>query len=105
NETLAKNLVQYRDEHGCFQNREQLKQVARMGEKTFQQSAGFLRIMGGDNPLDASAVHPEAYPLAQKILTNKQVEIAQIVGRQELLQSVNAADYVDEQFGLPTICD
>ncbi|AHE68307.1 transcriptional accessory protein [Legionella oakridgensis ATCC 33761 = DSM 21215] len=105
NESLAKNLVQYRNEHGSFQNREQLKSIARMGEKTFQQSAGFLRIMDGDNPLDASAVHPEAYPLVQKILINKQIDICHLVGNQELLQSVNAADYVDEQFGLPTIYD
>ena len=105
NESLAKNLVQYRDEHGVFSNREQLKKVARMGEKAFQQAAGFLRIMHGDNPLDASCVHPEAYPLVEKMLADKQVDISQAIGNRELLQSVNAANYIDEQHGLPTLCD
>lgn len=105
NETLAKNLVQYRDEHGAFSNREQLKQVARMGEKTFQQAAGFLRIMNGDNPLDASAVHPEAYSLVERILADQKIEIQQVIGNRERLQSVNAAQYVDENYGLPTIRD
>ncbi len=105
NETLAKNLVQYRDENGIFHNREHLKNVARMGEKAFQQAAGFLRIMTGDNPLDASSVHPEAYPLVEKILADKQVDIRQAIGNRALLQSINAANYVDEQYGLPTICD
>ena len=105
NESLAKNLVQYRDEHGVFSNREQLKQVARMGEKAFQQAAGFLRIMHGDNPLDASCVHPEAYSLVEKILADKHVDICQAIGNREILNSVNAADYIDEQHGLPTVCD
>ncbi|MBA3537938.1 MAG: RNA-binding transcriptional accessory protein [Tatlockia sp.] len=105
NETLAKNLVQYRDENGVFQNREQLKQVARMGEKTFQQAAGFLRIMNGDNVLDASAVHPEAYPLVEKMLADQKVDIRQILGNRELLQSVNAEPYVSAEYGLPTIRD
>ena len=105
NETLAKNVVQYRDEHGVFLNREDLKKVARMGDKTFQQAAGFLKIMNGDNPLDASSVHPEAYPLVEKILVDKQVQLSQAIGNRELLQSVNAALYVDEQYGLPTVCD
>lgn len=105
NETLAKNLVQYRDEHGAFSNREQLKNVARMGEKTFQQAAGFLRIMNGDNPLDASAVHPEAYPLVERILADQHVAIRQIIGNRELLQSVNAERYVSDEYGLPTIRD
>lgn len=105
NELLAKNLVQYRDEHGVFSNREQLKNVTRMGEKAFQQAAGFLRIMKGDNPLDASAVHPEAYPLVEKILSDKKVDIAQAIGNREVLQSINPAEYIDEQYGLPTVCD
>lgn len=105
NESLAKNLVQYRDEHGVFHNREQLKNVARMGDKAFQQAAGFLRIMNGDNPLDASGVHPEAYPLVEKILADKGVDLRQTIGNHELLQSVNAANYVDTQYGLPTIND
>ena len=105
NEPLAKNLVQYRDEHGAFINREQIKNVARMGEKTFQQAAGFLRIMNGDNPLDASCVHPEAYPLVERILADKGVDIRQTIGNREVLRSVNAAEYIDEQYGLPTVND
>ena len=105
NEQLAKNLVQYRDEHGVFHNREELKNVARMGEKTFQQAAGFLRVMNGDNPLDSSSVHPEAYPLVEKILANKCVDIRQSIGNCELLHSINAADFIDEHYGLPTVRD
>lgn len=105
NETLAKNLVQYRDENGVFTNREQLKNVTRMGEKTFQQAAGFLRIMNGENPLDSSAVHPEAYPLVEKILAEQQVDIRQVIGNRELLKSVNAERYIDSNYGLPTIRD
>ncbi|TAL64555.1 MAG: RNA-binding transcriptional accessory protein [Legionella sp.] len=105
NDSLAKNIVQFRDENGAFKNREQLKSIHRMGEKAFQQSAGFLRIMQGDNPLDASCVHPEAYPLVERILKDKQVEIPQAIGNKELLQSINADQYVCEEFGLPTIRD
>ncbi|MCE3045084.1 MULTISPECIES: Tex family protein [Legionella] len=105
NETLAKNLVQYRDENGVFSSREELKKVPRMGEKTFQQAAGFLRIMNGANPLDASSVHPEAYPLVEKILARHNIEIRQIIGNHKLLNSVNAAEFADDQFGLPTIRD
>ncbi|WP_419419648.1 Tex family protein [Legionella sp. D16C41] len=105
NETLAKNLVQYRDENGKFNSREQLKKIPRMGEKTFQQCAGFLRIINGNNPLDASAVHPEAYGLVEKILTKQGASLNEIIGNHEFLKSVNAKDYIDEQFGLPTIQD
>jgi uncharacterized protein len=105
NETLAKNIVQYRDENGAFKNREQLKSIQRMGEKAFQQSAGFLRIMNGDNPLDASGVHPEAYSLVEQITGDKQVAIPQVIGNKDLLQAVNADHYVCEQYGLPTIRD
>lgn len=105
NPSLANNIVQYRDEHGAFAERSQLMNVPRMGEKTFQQAAGFLRIMNGKNPLDASAVHPEAYPLVEKILADKKLEISQAIGNQALLRSVNAANYVDEHYGLPTIQD
>ncbi|STX37034.1 Tex family protein [Legionella feeleii] len=105
NETLAKNLVQYRDENGAFVNREQLKNVARMGEKTFQQAAGFLRIMNGDNPLDASCVHPEAYPLVERILAEQKVNIRQTIGNRDLLRTINAEHYIDENYGLPTIRD
>ncbi|WED43070.1 Tex family protein [Legionella cardiaca] len=105
NETLAKNVVQYRDEHGAFQNREQLKNVVRMGEKSFQQAAGFLRIMNGNNPLDASCVHPEAYALVEKILVDQSIDIRKAIGNREVLQSVNAERYIDENYGLPTIRD
>ncbi|MFJ1269680.1 Tex family protein [Legionella lytica] len=105
NETLAKNIVQYRDEHGAFSNRMQLKNVNRMGEKAFQQAAGFLRIMNGDNPLDASCVHPEAYPLVEKIIADKKVAILELIGNKDALNSVNAAQFVDDQYGLPTIRD
>ena len=105
NETLAKNIVQYRDEHGAFKNREQLKNIQRMGEKAFQQSAGFLRIMNGDNVLDSSSVHPEAYPLVEKITAEKKLAIKELIGNRELLHSINASEYIDEHFGLPTVKD
>jgi uncharacterized protein len=105
NEALAKNIVQYGDEHGAFNNREQLKKIHRMGDKAFQQAAGFLRIMCGDNPLDSSSVHPEAYPLVEKIVQDKKIEIKELIGNRELLHSINAAHYADEHFGLPTIRD
>ncbi|MFI4918709.1 MAG: helix-hairpin-helix domain-containing protein [Legionellales bacterium] len=105
NDTLAKNIVQYREEHGAFINRAQLKDINRMGEKAFQQAAGFLRIMNGDNPLDASCVHPESYPLVEKIIADKKVAIQQLIGNKDLLQSVNADSYVDTEYGIPTIRD
>ncbi len=105
NDALAKNIVLYRDEHGAFSNRMQLKNVNRMGEKAFQQAAGFLRIMNGDNPLDASSVHPEAYSLVEKISADKKVEILQLIGNKELLHGVNAEQFTDDQYGLPTIRD
>lgn len=105
NETLAKNIVQYRDENGAFSNRLQLKNVNRMGEKAFQQAAGFLRIMQGDNPLDASCVHPEAYPLVEKIIKIKEMDIKKLIGNREALHSINSEQFIDEQFGLLTIRD
>lgn len=105
NEGLAKNIVEYRDQHGAFSNREQLKNIARMGEKTYQQAAGFLRIMNGTNPLDSSAVHPEAYPLVEKIINDQGISLKEILGNHTLLKSINTANYVDNQFGLPTILD
>ncbi len=105
NEGLAKNLVLYRNEHGAFTNREQLKNIHRMGEKAYQQAAGFLRIMDGENPLDASCVHPEAYSIVQKIITDKNLNIAQVIGNKEELQSVNMEKYTDEAHGIATIRD
>jgi len=105
NDALAKNIVAYRDEHGAFKNREQLKSVARMGDKTYQQAAGFLRIMNGENPLDSSCVHPEAYPIVEKIVSNLSKSIKETIGNHELLKSVNANNFVDEEHGLPTVTD
>ncbi|WP_445946874.1 Tex family protein [Shewanella sp.] len=105
NKTLAKNLVDYRDEHGQFTNRKQLLKVARLGPKAFEQAAGFLRIRGGDNPLDASSVHPEAYKLVETIAQKTQQAIDSLMGNTSLLSSINAADFVSDEFGLPTIND
>lgn len=105
NEALAKNVVSYREEHGAFPTRDALKNVPRMGEKAFQQAAGFLRINNGPNPLDRSGVHPEAYPVVERMLADQQLEIQQIIGNVKLLQQINAQQYVDEQYGLPTVRD
>ncbi len=104
-ETLAENLVAHRDAHGPFPNRAALKQVPRLGEKTFEQAAGFLRIRGGTQPLDASAVHPEAYPLVKRLLKISGRRLEQVIGDRQFLQSVNAADYTDDRFGEPTVRD
>ncbi|MFM2481750.1 Tex family protein [Celerinatantimonas sp. YJH-8] len=103
--TLAQNIVLYRNENGPFPDRKTLTKVPRLGAKAFEQSAGFLRIRGGNNPLDASAVHPESYPLVQKILKNTSYSIEQVMSNATLLHQFNAADYVDSQYGLPTISD
>lgn len=105
NEALAANLVSHRDEHGPFTSREQLKAVPRMGEKTFQQAAGFLRIANGDNPLDNSAVHPESYALVEQITSQHNQSLQQLIGNYELIKAINANDFISEQFGLPTIKD
>lgn len=105
NETLAKNIVLYRDEHGAFKNREQLKNIQRMGEKAFQQAAGFLRIAQGDNVLDASCVHPESYSLVERIAADKQLPVQELIGNRELLRSINAADFANEDCGVPTVLD
>ena len=105
NETLAKNVVAFRDEHGPFQRREQLKDVVRMGEKAFQQSAGFLRILNGENPLDASGVHPEAYPLVARILTEQALTLEDVLGESGRLKALDLTQYVDDHYGLPTIRD
>ena len=105
NKTIAQNLVNFRNEHGVFANRDALKKVPRLGAKTFEQAAGFLRIAGGSHPLDASSVHPEAYPVVEKILANQGITLAELLGNSEILRKVNAADYIDERFGLPTVQD
>jgi len=104
-QTIANNIVEFRNQNGPFKNREQLKKVSRLGEKTFEQAAGFLRIMDGDNPLDASAVHPEAYPVVRKIVGTTGKDIRELVGNAGFLRGVNAENFVDERFGLPTVSD
>jgi uncharacterized protein len=103
--SVAQSIVSYRDTHGMFATRGALKEVPRLGDKTFELAAGFLRVMGGDNPLDASAVHPESYPLVKKILTDLKKNIKEVIGDSKLLKSLNPIKYADEQFGVPTITD
>lgn len=105
NKTLAQNIVQYRDEHGRFNERKELLKVPRLGPKAYEQAAGFLRINNGSNPLDASAVHPEAYPLVEKILKTASQPVSAVIGNSSFLTSINPADFVDNHFGLPTISD
>jgi protein Tex len=104
-ETLASNMVAYRDEHGAFKNRRQILKVSRLGEKAFEQCAGFLRIMHGDNPLDASSVHPEAYPVVQRILSKCGREIGTVIGDSRFLNTLAANDFTDDKFGEPTVRD
>ncbi len=105
NKTIAQNLVNFRNEHGAFTNRDELKKVPRLGAKTFEQAAGFLRVMGSNNPLDGSSVHPEAYPVVEKILRNQGVSLSELMGNSSKIAHLNAADYIDERFGLPTVQD
>ncbi|SNY59389.1 uncharacterized protein SAMN06297280_3593 [Arsukibacterium tuosuense] len=105
NKTLAQNIVQYRDENGRFNERKELLKVPRLGPKAYEQAAGFLRINNGKNPLDASAVHPEAYPLVEKILKTAQQPVNAVIGNSSFLNSIDPAAFVDEHFGLPTISD
>lgn len=103
--SLAENIVALRDEQGAFTSRRQLLDVKRLGPKAYEQCAGFLRIRDGKNPLDASAVHPEAYPLVEKIAKAHQRDLASIIGDSAFLAQLNPADYTDERFGLPTVTD
>ncbi len=105
NTTLARNIVSWRDNHGAFRTRKSLREVPRFGEKSFEQAAGFLRIANGDNPLDASAVHPEAYPLVERILAHIQADVRQAMSEPTRLRKVAPTQFVDERFGLPTIQD
>jgi uncharacterized protein len=104
-QTIADNIVDYRDQQGAFKSREQLKLVSRFGERTFEQAAGFLRIANGDNPLDASAVHPETYSLVERIADANKTSQKALLGNSQLLRKLDPANYVDSQFGLPTITD
>ncbi|KAE9529026.1 Tex family protein [Testudinibacter aquarius] len=103
--TLAQNIVNYRDENGRFDSREQLKKVSRLGPKAFEQCAGFMRISNGKNPLDASSVHPEAYPVVEKILQATAHTIQDLIGNSSAVSALNPAQFTDERFGLPTVRD
>jgi protein Tex len=105
NKTLAANIVAYRDENGAFKTRNALKKVPRLGPKAFEQAAGFLRIMNGKNPLDASAVHPEAYPLVERIAEATGRPIKAMIGDMAFLKALKPAAFADEAFGIPTISD
>ena len=105
NKTMANNIVNFRDEQGAFTNRKQLKKVARLGPKAFEQAAGFLRISGGDNPLDQCAVHPETYPIVEKIIQQLNLDSASLLNNNERLKQVNISVLVTEQFGEVTIKD
>ena len=105
NTAVAANIVTYRDEHGAFQTRAQLKKVPRMGPKAFEQAAGFLRIMDGKNPLDASAVHPEAYPVAERIAEKSGRPLKALIGDKAFLSMLQPEAFANEQFGVPTVTD
>ncbi|GAA0672358.1 Tex family protein [Streptomyces thermocarboxydovorans] len=102
---LAENIVAHRDANGPFTSRSQLKKVPRLGPKAFEQCAGFLRIRGGDDPLDASSVHPEAYPVVRRMVKTTGQEVASLIGNTAVLRSLKPQDFVDETFGLPTVTD
>ncbi len=103
--SVAQSIVTYRDMKGAFASRAALKSVPRLGDKTFEQAAGFLRVMGSENPLDASAVHPESYPLVEKILADIKKDMKAVIGDARLLATLNPARYADDKFGVPTITD
>jgi uncharacterized protein len=103
--SLAENIVKHRDAHGAFSNRNALKAVSRLGERAFEQAAGFLRVTGGDNPLDASGVHPEAYPVVQKILADIKLDLRDVIGKRDVVAKLRPERYADDRFGLPTVQD
>ena len=105
NASIAGNIVEYRNQHGEFNSRADLKSVSRFGEKTFEQAAGFLRIVNGSNPLDASAVHPESYSVLEKIIAASSKTVNQIMNDSLFVKALNPKDYIDEHFGLPTVTD
>ncbi|WP_234316770.1 Tex family protein [Streptomyces sp. NRRL S-15] len=102
---LAENIVAHRDTNGPFRSRRALKDVARLGPKAYEQCAGFLRIRGGDDPLDASSVHPEAYPVVRTMVKRTGGDVASLIGNSETLRSLRPDDFVDQKFGLPTVTD
>ena len=105
NETLASNIVVFRNEHGPFKTRKALMKVPRLGPKAFEQAAGFLRIMNGTDPLDASAIHPEAYPVIEKISAVTKLPVKAMIGDHAFLKSLKPRDFADATFGIPTITD
>ena len=102
---IADSVVKFRNENGAFRSRAGLLKVPRLGAKTFEQAAGFLRVVNGDNPLDTSSVHPEAYPVVEKMLADLNKPIKQVMGDGSILRGIDAAKYIDEKFGLPTVKD
>ena len=104
-ESIAQNIVAFRDEHGAFEDRQQLLRVPRIGARTFQQAAGFLRVANGRNPLDRSAVHPEAYPVVERIAAHTGVPVRDLVGKTPVLRALRPEDFADAQFGVPTVRD
>jgi uncharacterized protein len=104
-ESLARNVVEWREKNGAFASRDALRSVPRFGERTFEQAAGFLRITGGANPLDASSVHPEAYPVVERILGKVGKPIAAVMGNRDVLRGLAPKEFTDERFGLPTVQD
>src|SRR5690606_17118863 len=102
---LAENIVTHREANGPFRSRKELRTVPRLGPKAFEQCAGFLRIPDGDDPLDASSVHPEAYPVVHRILEATGSDLRTLIGNTAVLRSLNPADFVDDTFGLPTVTD
>ena len=104
-ESIAKNIVTYREENSRFKNRDELKKVPRLGQKTFEQAIGFLRIIDGENPLDASAVHPESYPIVDQIIQSLEKPINAIMGNTQVISDIEPRQFVNDDFGLPTIKD
>jgi len=105
NQTLVNNIIEFRNANGRFNSRDDLKKVPRFGDKTFEQAAGFLRVNEGANPLDASSVHPEAYCVVEAIAKKNGKEVKSIIGDESFIRSLNAKDYVTDDFGLPTVQD
>jgi uncharacterized protein len=103
--TISENIVAFRNENGVFTDRKQFKKIPRLGEKAYEQAAGFLRIMNGENPLDASAVHPEAYSVVSAILKDTGKSIRDVIGQTQVLRNLDPAKYTNEHFGLPTVTD
>jgi len=103
--SLANNIVAFREENGAFKNRQELKKVKRLGDKAFEQAAGFLRVSNGDNPLDVSSVHPEAYPVVERIMEHTNKDIRQLIGDKPFLDKLQPKNFTDDTFGEPTVKD